>query len=115
MKNGILVLGASAINTHSFAAQLTGHPIAPDESVVPWTLQTKYYIANVRLWLDTLDDTSDVTAVVESLGDAVDGLVLLFDSEKPDTFEAVKPWKEFVSDAAVSCSLTLSMATMCIT
>ncbi|KAJ3288360.1 hypothetical protein HDU79_004935 [Rhizoclosmatium sp. JEL0117] len=79
MKNGILVLGTSAINTHSFAAQLTGHPIAPDESVVPWTLQTKYYTANVRLWLDTLDDTSDVAAVVESLGDAVDGLVLLLE------------------------------------
>jgi len=54
-----------------------------DTPLIPWTIDTKYYTAEVDLWLDHIE--SDVEAAVKAfvedengVCEVVDGLVLVF-------------------------------------
>jgi hypothetical protein len=54
-----------------------------DNPLIPWTIDTKYYTAEVDLWLDHIESDAEaaVKAFVEDengVCEVVDGLVLVF-------------------------------------
>ncbi|KAI9350854.1 hypothetical protein BDR26DRAFT_851637 [Obelidium mucronatum] len=111
-KNAILILGSAEISKASFVQKLTGTPVASNESVVAWTIDTKYYTCDVRLWMDTVETTTDPATInqfVASVGSAVDGLVLLFDSKAAPTFEAVIGWASFIDEVQPNVSLLIDV------
>ncbi|KAI8579964.1 hypothetical protein K450DRAFT_239941 [Umbelopsis ramanniana AG] len=69
--------------------------------MIPWTIDTKYYTAEVDLWLDHIESDAEaaVKAFVEDengVCEVVDGLVLVFRKDEPKSLEDLKLWSAFV-------------------
>ncbi|KAJ3014244.1 UNVERIFIED_CONTAM: hypothetical protein HDU68_000366 [Siphonaria sp. JEL0065] len=113
MKNSVLILGVASISTAEFIQKLTGQAVeTSDTAVVPWTIDTKYYTCELRLWIDTLEPRTEpaiINQFVESLGPAVDGVVFLFDSLDASTFEAIKDWNRFLIALMPNVSLLVDI------
>ncbi|KAJ3129442.1 hypothetical protein HK100_008614 [Physocladia obscura] len=94
--------------------------------IVEWRMRTKYYTAAVRIYIADIDnieaattaaatptdkdnveihnEPSEVDVWADSLGSAVDALVLVWDSSRPSSLAAVQPWARFaaITDPAIA-------------
>ncbi|KAJ3076522.1 hypothetical protein HDU98_002507 [Podochytrium sp. JEL0797] len=114
MKNVILVLGSDTVPPHSFASILTGATVAASTSVVPLTIETKYYSAQLRVWLSLSrsDDAVQVDEFALACGDAVDGVVLLFDSRRKESLCELQNWWLFIEQIQPGVALCVDVGAL---
>ncbi|KAL0074529.1 hypothetical protein J3Q64DRAFT_1732466 [Phycomyces blakesleeanus] len=78
---------------------------------IPWTIDTKYYTANVDFWLDEIaPDTieKDIKAYTEQshgITEAIDAFVYVFRKDKPETFSSLRSWLPFLEKCDPSIRL----------
>ncbi|KAJ1549293.1 hypothetical protein HK405_006144, partial [Cladochytrium tenue] len=82
---------------------------------IPWTIDTKYYTAEVAIWLDETAGAPSAAAVSAyaasaDITAAVDALVFVYDRAHPDSFVDLRAWAEFVDAAAPSVLLCVAAA-----
>ncbi|KAH8553020.1 hypothetical protein BGW37DRAFT_527714 [Umbelopsis sp. PMI_123] len=107
-RNKILVIGRHNANKLELIKRLFSESqsslpkdVNDDTQLIPWTIDTKYYSAEVDLWLDHIESDAEkaVNAFVEDengVCEVVDGLVLVFRKDEPKSFEDLKLWSAFV-------------------
>ncbi|KAJ3046374.1 hypothetical protein HK097_000915 [Rhizophlyctis rosea] len=73
------------------------------------TLDTKYYTAEVGFWIDSAKDlTSADLEDWKQLSDSVDGFIYVFDRAKPETFQDLPKWSNFLSHTDPNISLCIA-------
>ncbi|KAJ1675424.1 hypothetical protein EV182_001293 [Spiromyces aspiralis] len=90
----------------------TGHGGAAldgDYARIPWSIDTKYYTAEVEFWVDSTDhlsqdttdgeeqDTMTTDELHKSLADLVDAVIVVYDPAWPDTFQDIYVWERFAA------------------
>ncbi|KAJ3183061.1 hypothetical protein HDU87_007483 [Geranomyces variabilis] len=143
LRNKCLVLGAPGVGKRDLVDKLLGPSIAPTKSstrvsavslpadageensaaVVPLTLTTKYYRADIAVWIDSIAETHDASAGSVSFAptDAemdewcrvgaavVDAFVFVYDQEKPETFLPLQnTWAKFIDTVEPSVALCVA-------
>ncbi|XP_010029564.2 uncharacterized protein LOC104419562 [Eucalyptus grandis] len=96
---GIFVIGPSGVGKHTLLSRLLSIDIeeSPDPSsdvvVHGWTIDTKYYSADVSVWMAHLHDDFDTQSlpILGNLG-KLDALVMVFDLSKPPSLSALQDW-----------------------
>ncbi|KAK2642403.1 hypothetical protein Ddye_024166 [Dipteronia dyeriana] len=93
---GVLVVGSSNVGKRTLISRLTSVDFedASDSSsrvvVHRWTINTKYYTADVSLWMAHLHEGSSVETL-PGFG-SLDALVMVFDLNDLSTLSALKDW-----------------------
>ncbi|KAJ3147788.1 hypothetical protein HDU89_005147 [Geranomyces variabilis] len=143
LRNKCLVLGAAGVGKRDLVDKLLGPAIAltkpssrvsavsvPAEagkensaSVVPLTLTTKYYRAEIAVWIDSIAKTHDggsggtLSAPTNAEMDewcrvgaaVVDAFVFVYDQEKPETFLPLQDtWAKFIDTVEPSVALCVA-------
>ncbi|KAF8029187.1 hypothetical protein BT93_E1759 [Corymbia citriodora subsp. variegata] len=93
---GIFVIGPSGVGKRTLLSRLLSIDIeegpdpSSDISVHGWTINTKYYSADVSVWMAHLHDDFDSQSlpVLRKL----DALVMVFDLSKPASLSAIQDW-----------------------
>ncbi|XP_075474817.1 uncharacterized protein LOC142505636 isoform X2 [Primulina tabacum] len=93
---GILFIGSPNVGKRTLISRLI--PVdfedAPDRSseslVYGWTINTKYYTADVSVWMVHLQDALSITSLPSI--DRINALVMVFDVSDPLSFDALKDW-----------------------
>ncbi|KAJ3280326.1 hypothetical protein HK104_000752 [Borealophlyctis nickersoniae] len=105
-KNKILVTGRPGVGKLALVKRILS--IYPDSSqappenstqplCIPWTIDTKYYTAEVGFWVDSAEGVTETDVEAwEVLKDAVDGFMFVFNRSKPETFEDIRAWSKFL-------------------
>lgn len=96
---GIFVIGPSGVGKRTLLSRLLSIDIeeSPDPSsdvvVHGWTIDTKYYSADVSVWMAHLHDDFDTQSlpILGNLG-KLDALVMVFDLSKPPSLSALQDW-----------------------
>lgn len=96
---GIFVIGPSGVGKRTLLSRLLSIDI--EESPDPlsdvvihgWTIDTKYYSADVSVWMAHLHDDFDTQSlpILGNLG-KLDALVMVFDLSKPPSLSALQDW-----------------------
>lgn len=96
---GIFVIGPSGVGKRTLLSRLLSIDI--EESPDPlsdvvihgWTIDTKYYSADVSVWMAHLHDDFDKQSlpILGNLG-KLDALVMVFDLSKPPSLSALQDW-----------------------
>ncbi|XP_030523793.1 uncharacterized protein LOC115736304 isoform X1 [Rhodamnia argentea] len=93
---GIFVIGPSGVGKRTLLSRLLSIDIeegpdpSPDVVVQGWTINTKYYSADVSVWMAHLRDDFDAQSL-PILG-KLDALVMVFDLSKPPSLAALQDW-----------------------
>ncbi|KAL3613647.1 hypothetical protein CASFOL_041721 [Castilleja foliolosa] len=96
----IIVVGSPNVGKRTLLSRLLGLDFedasdsSPELLVHGWTINTKYYSADVSVWMGHLIDDLPITSFPDV--DRAVALVMVFDISKPSTLAALKEW--------VSCS-----------
>lgn len=96
MRPGILVVGSSSVGKRTLFSRLLSCDFedAPDLSSQPllrgWTINTKYYTADVAVWMSHLCD--GFSTVNMTISDQLAALVMVFDMTDISTLVALKDW-----------------------
>ncbi|KAJ3183234.1 hypothetical protein HDU85_002260 [Gaertneriomyces sp. JEL0708] len=105
-----LVTGLLLRNSHSDDADKTMSASLP--ACVPYKIDTKYYSAELCLWIDSVpQETPLVEKDMRSWCDiagAVDAFIFVYDVHKPESFEAIKPWKTFLEAASPNIAICVA-------
>lgn len=96
---GIFVIGPSGVGKRTLLSRLLSIDIeeSPDPSsdvvIHGWTIDTKYYSADVSVWMAHLHDDFDKQSlpILGNLG-KLDALVMVFDLSKPPSLSALQDW-----------------------
>lgn len=96
---GIFVIGPSGVGKRTLLSRLLLIDIeeSPDPSsdvvIHGWTIDTKYYSADVSVWMAHLHDDFDTQSlpILGNLG-KLDALVMVFDLSKPPSLSALQDW-----------------------
>lgn len=96
---GIFVIGPSGVGKRTLLSRLLSIDIeeSPDPSsdvvIHGWTIDTKYYSADVSVWMAHLHDDFDTQSlpILGNLG-KLDALVMVFDLSKPPSLSALQDW-----------------------
>ncbi|GAQ82530.1 hypothetical protein KFL_001140180 [Klebsormidium nitens] len=78
-----LVRGAKSAQTSIPGGVVTSHR---------WSIDTKYYTADVNLWVSHSEDLLEDTAKAQALAAGCDALVLVFDLSEEASFASVQDW-----------------------
>ncbi|KAI8821387.1 uncharacterized protein EV422DRAFT_567128 [Fimicolochytrium jonesii] len=120
LKNKVLVVGHKGVGKLQLVQELckildsTSQPISDTTpQCVPLSLATKYYTADIVLWVDTLEPTADGASAIDSaelreLGEAVDGFIYVYDRDKSETFEPLRSWTTFLDDVQPNVALCVA-------
>ncbi|KAI7869746.1 hypothetical protein BDF14DRAFT_1780414 [Spinellus fusiger] len=80
---------------------------------IPWTIDTKYYTANVDFWIDTViadsveKDIQAYTNEGHGVTKAIDAFVYVFRKDKPETFQSLALWLSFLEVCEPSIRLCI--------
>jgi hypothetical protein len=118
-KNKILVVAHPSCNTRALIQRIIGEELRfktlKDSalSCVEWTIDTKYYTADVEFWITCEDiyppEKQSQSFPPESLGDACEAVMLVFDINKNDMFENLKGWTRFIEEYSPNVLLCVGM------
>ncbi|KAJ3353301.1 hypothetical protein HDU83_006981 [Entophlyctis luteolus] len=119
MRNTVLVLGARAtpklalvkriVGASDDATQAAGTE-SDDAVIVPWTLRTKYYSVDLRIYIaDSECTTEHPLDWARELKDAVDAVVLVFDSTSNDGFNSLREWAVLIEKIEPAIALCVDM------
>lgn len=93
---GVLVIGSSGVGKRTILSRLLSIDFEDDTDsssdtlAYGWTINTKYYTADVSMWMAHLYDQFSVTGV--PMFDQVAALVMVFDLNNLSTFSELKKW-----------------------
>ncbi|KAI9199760.1 uncharacterized protein BJ171DRAFT_517680 [Polychytrium aggregatum] len=125
-KNKILLLGTEACRHTSVLRHLLAHGSSPEQpagdvihddhaKVVPWRLETKYYVADLQIWVDQIDSKQtleEVQQFCEAVGSAIDAIIYVFD--KTDEAELglsiIENWAHFVHEYEPNIALCVAFS-----
>lgn len=119
-KNRILVLGRANIDKANVVNRIISESnqdiktASKDSSnLIPWTIDTKYYTADVSFWLDDTVADGDKEAIAmymneeNGIGDAVDAILFVFDKSSKDTFGDILHFLPFVEKYEPAITLAI--------
>ncbi|KAK7386564.1 hypothetical protein VNO78_26897 [Psophocarpus tetragonolobus] len=93
---GIFIIGSSNVGKRTLVSRLTsfdvedGFDSAFEVSVHGWTINNKYYTADVSIWMAKLDD--DFSASNLPVLRQMTALVMVFDMNDPSSLAALREW-----------------------
>ncbi|KAK6916931.1 hypothetical protein RJ641_017682 [Dillenia turbinata] len=94
---GILFIGSSSVGKHTLLSRLLGVDDVEDKSnstskVIGhgWTIDTKYYTADVSIWMAHLDDEFSLSTF--PISHHLVALVMVFDMSELASFASLKDW-----------------------
>ncbi|KAF9618716.1 hypothetical protein IFM89_002411, partial [Coptis chinensis] len=102
---GVLMVGSTNVGKRTLLSRLLSVNFEEEASDSPssseilcygWTLSTKYYTADVSVWMAHLEDGFSTGALPKS--DNLSALVLVFDMNEPSSFA---PLQDFVSETDI--------------
>eukprot|EP00887_Chlorella_sp_A99_P002101 scaffold21.g2101.t1 len=106
----ILVLGEPGVGKHSLAGRVMGGgPLDKGRASHPWTLDTKYYTAEVAVEIRRLGP--EYSAAMAAGYEAV---VLVFDAGRPASFDTLRVWWEASGDGDVAVKLAVAAKADCL-
>ncbi|KAI8909331.1 alpha and gamma adaptin binding protein p34-domain-containing protein [Powellomyces hirtus] len=130
LKNKCLILGLPGVGKCALIGKLIGPSISSASrgqttngtasdtvdlaaNVIPLTITTKYYRANVALWVDSIGESPPNATEMKhwcEIGAAVvDAFVFVYDREKPETFLPLRDtWAKFVEQVSPSIALCIA-------
>ncbi|KAI8065641.1 hypothetical protein BC940DRAFT_241012 [Gongronella butleri] len=83
--------------------------------IVPWTIDNKYYKAQVDLWVDELPvetrkDTIDAYSKDDhAVGALIDGFIYVYSKDKASTLDGLKEWDAFLQKHDPAIRLCVAM------
>ncbi|KAI9008755.1 hypothetical protein CLU79DRAFT_776750 [Phycomyces nitens] len=86
---------------------------------IPWTIDTKYYTANIDFWLDEIAPESiekDIKAYTDQshgITKVIDAFVYVFRKDKPETFSSLSFWLPFLEECDPSIRLCVGRTGDC--
>mmetsp|Transcript_16600 Transcript_16600/g.27990 ORF Transcript_16600/g.27990 Transcript_16600/m.27990 type:complete len:332 (+) Transcript_16600:183-1178(+) len=104
----LLVVGCPGVGQQELISGLTGGLSAKDEDGTRWHVATKYYTADVIVKELNLPIGDAASAV--ALDPPPEGLVLLFDRAKEETFTILRDWMKSNVDALEATEVRLCLA-----
>ncbi|KAJ3158514.1 hypothetical protein HDU86_002739 [Geranomyces michiganensis] len=137
LRNKCLVLGLPGVGKHDLVDKLMGPSIAAaakpssrvsvvslpadareqnSAGVVPLTLTTKYYRADIAIWIDSIATDIQSTPTDAEMDEwcrigaaVIDAFVFVYDQEKPDSFLPLQnTWAKFIERVEPSIALCVA-------
>ncbi|ORX82984.1 hypothetical protein BCR32DRAFT_292293 [Anaeromyces robustus] len=116
-KNKILVLGREDIEPFVIVKEIlekskvkAKEEVTKDSQSVPWTINNKYYKANIQFWIDCAEPkeiNEETKKHWKEIGNVLDGFIFVFDKYKPSSFEDIKKWNEIINDFDINVRLCI--------
>ncbi|CAH1437103.1 unnamed protein product [Lactuca virosa] len=95
-RSGVLVIGSSGVGKRTLLSRLLSVDFEDDSDsssevlAYGWTINTKYYTADVSMWMAHLFNEFSITGV--PMFDQITALVMVFDLNNQSSFSELKKW-----------------------
>jgi len=88
----------------------TKEEVTKDTHCVPWTINNKYYKADVQFWIDAAnpkESNEETKKHWKEIGNVIEAFIFVFDKYKPESFEDIKKWNEIINDFDINVKLCI--------